>query len=298
MMKRLNDWMFGFGSPATLAVYRILIGTLALANWALLTPFYADWFTESGFISRELSRRWAGELLRIDPFTILPSDTLAQVAWWVMGATALMTLLGWKTRYATIVLFICTTAFHHRNPVILHSGDTLLRMSLFALALAPCGLMYSLDARGKKGDIPQVSLWPQRLIQIQMAVMYGTTVIHKAYGELWLNGTAAWYPTRLAEFTRFPVPAFLDTTPFLQIATYGTLLIEIALATLVFAKPFRKWVLIGGLLLHGFIEWRMNIPLFAFISCAQYVAHYDGTEVRLWVERFQSKFKKVKHATA
>ncbi len=296
MMARLNDWFFGYGSPATLAVYRILIGTLALMNWLLLTPFYAEWFTESGFVNRELTRRWAGELLRIDPFTVFPSDALAQGAWWVMGLVAVMTILGYKTRFATVVLFICLVAFHHRNPVILHSGDTLLRMSLFALAVSPCGLMYSLDARNQKGPVPEVSLWPQRMVQIQMAIMYATTVIHKAYGELWQNGTAAWYPTRLAEFTRFPVPPFLDTTPFIQIATYGTLIVEIGLATLVFAKPYRKWVLLGGLALHGMIEWRMNIPLFAFIACAQYISHYEGSETERWVQRVLHRKSNLEHA--
>lgn len=282
-VNKFNQWLdrhiFSWGSATTLGLYRILVGVLALANWCLINPFFEDWFTERGFVPVELTKRWQGDAPRFDPLTHLGNDALTQVVWIAIAVFAVMTIIGFKTRFATIALFLCIVAINHRNPLILHSGDTMLRMNLFLLAIAPAGAALSLDRKLAKTPAPQINQWPLRLIQIQVAVMYGTTVIHKAFGNMWWDGTAAWYPTRLSEFDRFPVPAFMDSIPLIKIATYGTILVEIALATLVFDKRFRKWVLIGGLILHGFIEYRMNIPLFAFISTAQYIAFYKGEEV-------------------
>jgi hypothetical protein len=57
------------------------------------------------------------------------------------------------------------------------------------------------------------------------------------------------------------------------------------MATLVFYKPFRKWVLLAGLLMHGFIEYSMNIPLFSFSICSLYVTFFEGDEVTEWARR-------------
>jgi hypothetical protein len=75
--------------------------------------------------------------------------------------------------------------------------------------------------------------------------------------------------------------------------TYGTLFVELALATLVFHKPFRKWVLLAGLGLHGYIEYSMNIPLFAFVICAGYITFYSGEETKDWFLRLGGRFRPV-----
>jgi hypothetical protein len=166
---------------------------------------------------------------------------------------------------------------------------------LLFVAIAPSGAACSLDrllAR-RRGDAPadpaEVSLWPQRMMQIQLAIVYFTTVWHKSFGEWWLNGTATWYPPQLDEFDRFPVPSFFDQQPFIMGSTYFTLLVELAMATLVFAKPLRKWVLLSGVLLHAGIEYRMNIPLFGFIMAACYLTHYEGHEIAAWWGRTKKK---------
>ena len=77
--------------------------------------------------------------------------------------------------------------------------------------------------------------------------------------------------------------------PLVTITTYGTLAVELALATLVFSKDFRKWVLLAGLILHAYIEYSMNIPLFAFTMCSLYVAFYEGDEIVAWWNRLQAR---------
>jgi hypothetical protein len=84
----------------------------------------------------------------------------------------------------------------------------------------------------------------------------------------------------------------MNDMPFVKFTTYGTLATELAMATLVFYKPFRKWVLLGGLMMHGYIEYSMNIPLFSFTMCSLYIAFYEGEEVTGWAKRMGKRLQR------
>ncbi len=299
VLKRLDRWIFGFGSATTLGVYRAIFGGLIFINLLMLSIDFQTWFTENGLVPLEAAKIWSTGSVR---FGLLQNVTDSRVTLLVFALTtvaALLTTLGLFTRVATIILAVGLVSLHLRNPIILHGGDTLMRVTAIYFAIMPVGAAFSLDRlraekRAGPGGLPkaQISLWPQRLIQVQMALMYSTTVWHKCTGVLWLQGIAAWYPPKLTEFNRFPTPAFVDLPPFLQMATYGTLIVELALASLVFWKPARKWVLLSGILLHAVIEYRFNIPLFAFLSVAQYISHYESPEVEGWLARMKRRFSK------
>lgn len=289
--------MFGYGSPVTIGVFRLVFGAATFVTLAMIAIDFKAWFTETGYIPTALLERWSAGITRIDLLEHVTNPTVSAVFYGLVLVAALFTTVGLFTRVSSIALLIGVTSIHHRVPDILHSGDTLIRVMLLYIAVAPSGAAVSIDRwlalrRGTAPAVPDdVSLWPQRMMQLQVAIVYFTTVWHKSFGAWWLNGTATWFPPQLDEFDRFPVPAFFDKQPMLAITTYGTLLVELALATLVFSKPMRKWVLIGGLLLHAGIEWRMNIPMFAFIMVSTYIVFYEGTEVTDWAARLAERSK-------
>ena len=294
-LQNFNVWLFGYGSPATLAILRILIGTGTFLNLGTAALGFNDWFSEKGFVPTSVGKVFLSGVPR---FSLLPfpvPDWVAAVFVGLVLLAAIMTALGLFTRLATIALALGVITLHHRNPMILHSGDTLMRLLVVYLAVSECGAAYSLDLKRKRitafKDIP---LFPQRLVQFQIALVYSATFWHKMYGDFWRNGTATYYPAQLNEFNRFPLPAFVDDNPtVVWLSTFGTLAVELALGTLVFWKPARKWVLLLGLLLHSYIEYRFNIPLFSFIICSTYVCFYEGSEVEGWVNRLMSSWRKV-----
>jgi hypothetical protein len=211
---------------------------------------------------------------------------------------AALTTLGLWTRISSIVLAIGIVTIQHRNLLILHGGDSVVRLGALYLAIAPSGKACSLDrlialwkGRAKPGPV-QVSLWPQRIIAYNLALIYFTTWWVKMDGMRWRNGTAVWFPAHLAEFYRFWVPPVIRAPWMAPVLTYGTLATELALGTLVFWRPARKWVLLAGIGMHGFIEYSMNIPLFGFSMCAWYVAFYEGDEVTAWAKRLGSRLKR------
>lgn len=290
-LRAANEWIFGYGSPVTFGVFRILIASVLFANFCMIAIDFDAWFSERGYVPWNIASEWMGPAWRVNLLAGVTDTRIVAAFYALVTVSAFLTAIGLWTRPASIILCIGTITLHHRNPIILHGGDTLMRACAFYLAIGPAGASCSVDRlirlwKGKEsGPVKLVSLWPQRMVQFQMAVIYFTTVWAKWYGTAWRDGTAAWYPANLREFDRFPVPEFLHHQPFIAMETYGTLLVELSLATLVFCKPLRKWVLLAGLALHGYIEYAMNIPLFAFAMCSLYISHYMGDEISDWAKR-------------
>ncbi|MCW5940118.1 MAG: HTTM domain-containing protein [Fimbriimonadaceae bacterium] len=295
---RINAWWFGYGSPVTMGVVRMSTGFLAFVNLLLLLPDFEAWFTEQGFTPAWFAERWAGGAARLNLLAGVTDDRVTALVFGLALVASVLTMVGLATRVSSIALFVLLVTLHHRTPDILHSGDTLLRQMAFLVMLAPSGAACSLDRliglwRGTAPSVPKpVSVWPQRLMQFQVAVVYLTTVWHKMVGTTWRDGTATWYPAHLREFERFPVPAFIDHQPFVALTTYGTLAVEVALGTLVFYQPARKWVLIGGVLLHASIEYRFNIPLFGWVMVSTYSAFFSGEEVTAWAKTLGAKWRR------
>lgn len=303
---QFNDWMFGWDSPATVAIFRILLGAVAFGNFLVLSVDFNTWFTEKGLYPVEFTHRWAtvndnGTIREVWRLNFLNDVTSPQVtlAFFILVILAcLFTCIGLWTRISQVVMVLGIITLHHRSPDILHSGDTLMRNMAILLMFADSGALYSVDRwwKKRKGKVeaePLMSVWPQRLIELQLATLYLTTVLHKSMGSDWLNGTATWYSMNLREFERFYMPAFTKSPPAIAFSTYFTLVVELAMATLVFAKPLRKWVLLAALALHLGIEYSMNIPFFAFTIISCFVCFYDGSETRAWVRRTWAKFRHV-----
>jgi hypothetical protein len=313
VLQTLDEWWFGHGSPTALGVFRIIFGALTMTSLLMVLVDWDAWFSERGYVPAWLGQLWLnpnipiwpGSDLTIARIGILNGITNAHIAYGIYLATvvcAFTTTIGLWTRISTFLLAVGVVSLHHRNPIILHGGDTVMRVMVLYLAIAPCGKACSVDRlirlwRGKDTGAPiRISMWPQRLIMYNMALIYFTTTWLKWFGHMWKptifggQGDANWYPARLAEFYRFPYPEFLRGTPVVYFSTAATLIIEFSLATLVFYKPFRKWVLLAGIGLHGFIEYTMNIPLFSYLMVSMYVTFYDGEEVSAWFQRLGQRF--------
>ncbi len=294
----INEAVFGYGSPVAMGMFRIFVGIICFISLAITALDFDAWYTERGYFPVRLSEVWADGVWRLN-FLSGVTDTRITAAFYILVMlAAIATALGLWSRISTIVLFLGMVTLHHRSPDILHGGDYLMRAWTFLVMLMPSGNACSVDRLIGlwKGKAPvehaAVSLWPQRLVQYQLAVVYFTTVWQKSFGYMWWDGTATWYPLHLNEFYRFPLPGFLERQPFIAASTYFTIFIELAMATLVFARPLRKWILLGGVLLHAGIEYRLNIPLFGFVIVSGYIAHYGGDEISAWAKRLGERLKK------
>jgi hypothetical protein len=279
-----NDFFFKPQPPTPVALYRILYGLLVIANLILLRPDWLTWYGPEGFVSLETMRLLAPGP-RMNIFLLLPHTALAvNVFFWIFLLFAVCLTGGFMTRFSAIAVYICLSSIQDRNPYILHSGDTLLRVTGFFLMFAPAGAALSIDRlvpilRGRaNADSGLYAPWAQRLIQIQVAVLYFATFYSKTLNESWKDGTALYYVLRLDEFHHFPVP-LIHNMFLLKALAWTTLLIEFSLGVMVWFRELRYPVLLAGVCMHLGIEYSMNIPLFEWIAISTYVTFIDPADL-------------------
>lgn len=208
----------------------------------------------------------------------------------IYGLALFSAMIGFQTRLSLFVAMVFMVSFHHRNIWLLSSAEVLMRIVMTLLVCSPAGNALSVDsllARLKKSPLPREwAPWALRLIQIQLSVVYVWTVWHKLKGDLWLDGTAIYYATRLQSMTNFPVPVLLDHLFLIKLMTWGALVLEFSLGTLVWFKEFRRPLIIMGLLFHVGIEYMMSIPFFELIMMALLLTYYTPEEMIAFANRW------------
>jgi hypothetical protein len=272
LSKAWDLFWFAPESTATLALVRIAFGLVMIAFTLSLTPDLTALYSDVGVVPEQ--PRW------VTPFTLLgfwDSPLEVTALWLVMLVASVCLTLGWWSRLAAFLVFIGLISFERRSPDTLNSGDVLLRLLAFYLMLAPSGAALSLDRwrrhRDEMWQFPMRSRWPLRLIQVQVSVVYLSSVLYKAMSDEWTSGTAVGLILRLVDLQRLVVPdAVTDQLLFVNLLTFGTLAIELALAVLIWNRRALPYVLAAGVALHLGIELTIVIGFFSAAIFVSYVA--------------------------
>jgi hypothetical protein len=270
----------------TLGLVRIAFGALAVAWTLALLPDLEELFGEDGVAPQhpEFAYRWS-------VFEVWASDQALLIGWGVLLVSAIAMTVGWHSRLAAILVFVLIQSFIQRNRPVFNGGDIVVQIEALFLALSSCGAALSLDQRRRTGSFWSAQCrapWPVRLMQVQLSLIYLATVQSKLSGEKWLDGTAVSYAWRTDEmWALFPAPQWLSTSPLLvNVATWSTLVIELALGILVWNRRWRLWVLAAGVVLHMMIMVNMVIGFFSLAMFVLYLAFVPPEAV----ERLPDKF--------
>jgi len=289
LRREWNSFFFGEISPTPIALFRIFYGLLVIATLLLLHSDWLAWYGPHAWIS--LATMQSVEPgIRLNLFAILPpSDAWVWAFFWIFLSSAALLTAGLLTRVNSVVVFLCLTSMQQRNLFILHGGDTFLRLAGFFLIFAPAGAALSVDRlirmwRGVEGRIVQpVSPWAQRMIQIQLVLLYLSSFWWKLKGAGWVNGTALFYVYHLDALRRFPLPPWFFRPMVLKLASWSALAIELSLGTLIWIKDIRYIVLAFGVALHLWLDYSLNIPLFQWDVLSAYILFVDPTDLaRAW----------------
>ncbi|WP_020100636.1 HTTM domain-containing protein [Mycobacterium sp. 360MFTsu5.1] len=265
-----NFW-FSMEPAYTLGIIRIAFGVLAFL-WSLeLGMDLYDKFSVNGIVPQPPTYEFLWGV-----FYRWPGDTALLAGWIVLMVASLVMIVGWHTKLATFLVFLMIMSFERRNPWIFNSGDGLIRILSLYLALSPCGAALSLDQRRHFGSFwsaQDIKVWPLRLMQVQISIIYITTVIAKLHGDTWQNGSAVSYTLRLDDMLLLPSPAWVSTSPLIGNAmTWGTLLVEFSIGVLVWNKRWRTRVLIAGVFLHLTILLTMVVGFFSLAIFVLYLS--------------------------
>lgn len=283
MLSAWNRFWFGPISARPLGAYRIVFGVFVLAHLALLTVDLDYWYTGAGLLQGNEARIVAGPL-RFSPLQYVQDPFTVRCVFAAVAVVAAAFVLGWKTRIMSILLYLGLLSLYHRNISTNCGPDMLMVITSFYLMLSPCGAALSLDAmradrrRGTPAD-PLILPWAQRLLQVQLCLIYFATAVYKCNGTTWLGGTALHYVLMNHEIGQFNLEWIAGYPVLLSFLTHAALVLEFALAFLLWFRPTRKWVALAGLGLHAGIVPLVNVPLFGEQMTALYLVFLAPDEL-------------------
>lgn len=276
------------------AVMRIASGTLIL-GWLLLNLPIAlkIWGPGSAYLApyRDvLGYKW--------PLNILEgASTPFFLAWYFVAiGLAISFVLGWRTRVITPLLFVFYTAINAQNTPISDGGNYFIRIMLIYLIFADLSKRWSLDSRRRNRRasanetevgtvLHNVALC---LVVAQLCIVYFEAGMYKVPGTLWENGTAVYYPLQSEAYGVFPWLSDLLThnSWIVTLATYGTVIIQVAFPFMLFHRITRRIALISILGMHLGIAIFMGLPFFSGImASADAVLVSSGTwlTIQAWL---------------
>lgn len=278
-----NRFFFGPISARPLGLFRIVFGVVILSFLALRAFDFDYWFTDAGLLQGSEAREAAGPL-RFSPLQYVQDPVSVRT---FMAATALITLLftlGWRTRLMTVLLYFGMLSLLHRDVVSNCGIDSLIVIMLFYMMFASSGAAYSFDAlreARRRGTVaePLIIPWPQRLIQIQLVMIYFATAIYKCNGATWLNGTAIYYILQNTEVGRFRLDPLSEYPLAINVLTHSALVAEFSLVVLLWFRSTRPWAILAGIGLHIGVLFTVNIPTFGEMMTACYLTFVTPEEL-------------------
>lgn len=281
-----NTFFFTEISCSALVIFRIATGCLLLVNLLLLLPLTDEYFSSDGLWPTEDWQK-AMQGKRFSFLNMLPPTTRSfRLLLLVHFLATLGFLTGFQFRLSCIATFLTLVSIHHRNVYILSSGDSLVRMMLFFACFSHAGDGLSIDRwlTGRDAlEFGQSAAWPLRLMQIQICVVYLRTVYWKLKGKSWWNGTAAWYPLWAEVYVRFRPPMWMLNRTTIAVATWGTLVVEVAFGTLVWIEEFRYPMIILGILFHLKLDLIMNLQLFSWVMICSWLVFIPPNDLDVFV---------------
>lgn len=282
-LRAWNAFWFAPVSARPLGAFRVLVGALALCHLGLLSFDLDHWLTDRGLMAGADAREVAGPFR---PSVLQWVQDPASVRTFV-AATAVAGVLftvGWRTRVMGVLLYFGLLSIHHRNISTNCGPDNLLLIMVFYLMLGPSGAAYSLDARRaarRRGTAaePLILPWAQRLIQLQLSLIYFDTAVLKCNGATWLGGTAMHFVLNNPEVGRFDLSALCQYPLLINLLTHAALAVEFSLAFLLWFRPTRAWAAVAGVMLHVGVLFTVNVPLFGELMTASYLTFLTPGEL-------------------
>ena len=122
-------------------------------------------------------------------------------------------------------------------------------------------------------------------MRFQIAIIYGSSGLHKLAFPMWRDGSAVHWAINLNEFHRLPW-AIPETAAFVvALLTWSTLAFELAFPLLVIFKRIRPPVLIAGIGLHLGLWATMELGPFSQVMVASYIAFLEPATVARFFQK-------------
>ena len=264
------------------------IGLAVVILWDLCTSLGSvrAFYTNDGFLP----------LGSLAPFTESPwlwsihtwSGSLAwQVALLVIHLAAAACLLaGYRTQVAVFVCWALLSSLQVRNPLVLHSGDVVVRLLCFWSIFLPLGACWSVDERRGRRSVFMaeglVATSASLGILIQICLIYWIGCVLKNGDEWRRDGTAVFYALSLDQFVTGLGKQLARFPELCRAFTFGTWWLEVIGPAL----AFLPWRTAGIRVIVVAVFWVLHI---AFWMCLR-VGPFAPTMMTAWLLFLPAQF--------
>jgi hypothetical protein len=271
-----NQFWFKSIDARQYAALRIAFGGLSVVYLLGLLPYVETQFSGLGWLRdiQQIAVQNGGSWSLFFIQAGAQATTLAYAIVWMGIIAAFMLMIGWQSRLAATITWLVWVSLWNRNPLLLDGDDAILKLMCFYLMLSSCGNCWSVDACLQIKP-QQVSVWPLRLIQFQIALIYFVSGWVKFHSPEWLDGTIMQYVLIHPQYSRWDGWSFIDN-PLLSgvlVALAGFIRWwELLFPFLLINAHSRKISLLIGILFHVGLLFTMNLRWFPVIMLSLYPA--------------------------
>jgi len=274
-----SEFWFQSSPTSPLEIARIGVGGALLLHYAMATPFLFDFWGEGGWVPRTvvLENTESPWIQSVFFYFAEPWQWVAFHAIFLVCCAAFM--LGWRTAWVKWIVLVGQISYDYRNPALFYGVDKILACLLFIMCVAPIGRAMSLDRVravrvAKRKNLVEIlpqydSAWAgacTRLMQIQMAALFFYSAIGKLRGDDWWNGDAIWIVFTTGEhYSPFVLDVLASHYWLSNVASYATIVIEIAFPFLIWQRRTRPYLLAAAIFLHVQFAVLMGLFYFSFV---------------------------------
>lgn len=271
---RLESWFFSEIDVKQYALLRIGIGLLVLIYLIRLMPLASFHFSSAGWLAEpgfQIDWGHSGWSLLFH----FHSELEVKIFFLLAVVFASGFTLGFYARLCGLFTWLALVSLWHRNPLILDGDDALLRLSLLYLLMSPCGAAYTPFNLTK---IPRKTapIWPLRLIQIQLAIVYFVSGYAKFQSQAWLDGNIISSVLQHPQYARWNIVPWIEQYGLNDVLLFLSVLIRWweLLFPVLMLNPYSKILaLYFGILFHIGLLLFMHLRLFPVIMLVLYIAY-------------------------
>eukprot|EP00026_Physarum_polycephalum_P004979 Phypoly_transcript_05005.p1 GENE.Phypoly_transcript_05005~~Phypoly_transcript_05005.p1 ORF type:complete len:611 (+),score=58.71 Phypoly_transcript_05005:217-2049(+) len=269
----------------SLALFRICLGFATLCDLLERSFFLRAHYTELGTLPRGVVTQHLASPYHLCVHFLNDTLFFQSIVFLLHAFFVSCVIVGWKTKLFSILSFIWITSLHSRNPLLLHGGDTIVRVIWFYAMYLPTETCFSIDAYNRQryakhelGKTKSYAYFGLGSIAyfIQLTFVYVTAYSEKASVRDWQTGVATYYVLQIGYFAtsfatfllKFPGLVNLMT----RLVLYWELIGPLLLYWPVFNQPLRLLGITGLMAMHLGFASCLRLGVFTLCACAALTA--------------------------
>lgn len=271
-----------------LGLMRIGVGLILLVDLFIRGSSIIAFFTDEGFLPVEVLKTYS-----FNPYHFSLHAWSGELWWQVLlfilnTISVILLILGYRTRVITLICWVFLVSLQNRNPLILQSGDDLLRLLLFWGFFLPWGERYSVKktstVAGQYFSLANIGY------MLLACSVYFFSALLKTSPEWTSEGTAIYYALSLDQI-RLPLGSLLYQIPILmKVLTHVVWYIELIAPVLILipfvSSKIRVIGIVGIVLLFIGIASTLFIGLFYIIGIVSLIGMLPGKIIDDFEKRF------------